>query len=120
MNEEEKVPNISKTRINDNSAINYTNSQFDGNSLELDGADQERMDFSELTKNFENGGDLQSRNPAGSGIDARRAAELQALGYNADPFASNTKGTYESDQKLITDPDYQDENFSNQPQHELK
>jgi hypothetical protein len=26
MNEEEKVPNISKTRINDNSAVNYTNS----------------------------------------------------------------------------------------------
>ena len=39
LNEEEKVPNISKTRINDNSAIQYTNSNFDGNSLDMDGAD---------------------------------------------------------------------------------
>ena len=67
--EEEKVPNISKTRINDNSAIQYTNSNFDGNSMEMD---QERMDFNELTKNFNYQG---SRNE-GSGIDAQRAKEL--------------------------------------------
>jgi hypothetical protein len=28
-NEEEKIPNISKTRINDASAIQYTNSNYD-------------------------------------------------------------------------------------------
>ena len=64
LQEEEKVPNISKTRINDNSAIQYTNSNFDGNSMEMD---QERMDFNELTKNFNN---FQGSRNEGSGIDA--------------------------------------------------
>jgi hypothetical protein len=43
--EEEKVPNISKTRINDASGIQYTNSNYDQASLEED-----NIDYNDLTK----------------------------------------------------------------------
>lgn len=40
----------------------------------MDGADPERMDYNELTKNFANLDDHSRNN--GSGIDAKRAREL--------------------------------------------
>jgi hypothetical protein len=46
--EEEKVPNISKTRINDASGIQFTNSNYDQASLEED-----NIDYNDLTKGME-------------------------------------------------------------------
>ena len=61
--EEEKVPNISKTRINDASGIQLTNSNYDQGSLEIDNGEN----FADMEKNM--GQQLKN-----AGIDASRAA----------------------------------------------